>query len=191
MVYRCLWMSLSFFPYIDTITCCHPPTHFSCSREFFPSSSSSSQTWFANLQSPHPSLPSTIPLLLFIFQKCNLRSPAVQGAPECVYAELHFITRSRTAANFTRSIFQPSCLWQCFSFFLFWCRSHPTPLLHAALSPAAALLEKVGWTVNGLWSANTGAHHCHWAGLQDACSKNIKLNKDHHSHFYYCVVFVM
>lgn len=52
-----------------------------------------------------------------------------------------------------------------FHSFFFLC-DDPTPLLHASSSPAAALLVEVRWTVNGLWSTNSGAHHCHWAGLQ-------------------------
>lgn len=65
---------------------------------------------------PHLSLPPTIPFLRSIFQNCNLRSPAVQGAPECIYCKLHFITHSHTAANIIPSVVQPSCLWPCFFF---------------------------------------------------------------------------
>ena len=66
------------------------------------------------LRSPPLSLPPPIPFLRSIFQNCNLQSPAVQGAPECIHGELHFITHSRTAANFTRSVLQPPYLWPCF-----------------------------------------------------------------------------
>lgn len=68
---------------------------------------------------PHLSPSPTLPFLHFIFQNCNLRWPAVQGAPECVYADLHFITHSLTAGSLTRSVFQPSLpLAMFFVFFL-------------------------------------------------------------------------
>ncbi|TNN82440.1 hypothetical protein EYF80_007275 [Liparis tanakae] len=93
--------------------------------------------WTQELPLPHPSLPPTIPFLHSIFQNRNLRSPAVQGAPECIYGELHFITHSCTAASFTLGVLLPPCLW---------------PMLHCAgkilhrccMLPDAALLEMVG-----------------------------------------------
>lgn len=97
------------------------------------------------LRFSHPSLPPTIPFQHSIFQNCNLWSPAVQGAPECIYSEMHFITRSHIAAKFTLSKLQPSCLWPWF--FLHWC--NPALLLHPSSSPASAILEKEEWTVNG------------------------------------------
>lgn len=90
-----------------------PSLHLPCYDKFSPDPSPPPQrddTWMQALRFPHLSLPPTIPFLLSIFQNCNLWSPAVQGAPECVYAELHFITHSRTAANFTPSMLQPPCL---------------------------------------------------------------------------------
>lgn len=102
----------------------------------------------------HPSFSLTVPSQSSIFPNGNLWSPAVQGAPECVYAELHFITHSCTAANFTLSVVQPCMPWA--TLFVFVCVSCTTS---ASVPAAAAPPEKPGWTVNGLWSSNTGAQH--------------------------------
>lgn len=105
--------SALFFCYSDTITFYYLPLifHVMINLALIPSPPPQrDDTWMQALRLPHLSLPPTIPFLLSIFQNCNLWSPAVQGAPECVYAELHFITHSRTDANFTPSMLQPPCL---------------------------------------------------------------------------------
>lgn len=109
---------------------------------------STSDEWRLDASSVVPSsvFCPTIPSLRSIFQNCNLWLPAVQGAPECIYCKLHFITHSHTAAKFT-----PSSLPACGHVFFFFgvCQWDPTPVLLASSSPDAAPLEKVGWTVNG------------------------------------------
>lgn len=84
------------------------------------------------------SRPPTIPFLCSIFQNCNLQLPAVQGAPECIYGKLCFITHSRAAAYSTGSAaFLPLAMF--FFFALVVVRSRSAAV---SFSPAAALLER-------------------------------------------------
>lgn len=112
------------------------------------------------LHSSHPSLPPAVPLLHSIFHRCNLRSPAVQGAPECIYGETHSITHRRTDARSTWSA-TPAFL-PLATFFSFSCpRLVPAPLLllHAPLLLSEGELLMTWRTQTAVPAAATGKVH--------------------------------
>lgn len=166
-----LWMSNSFLTQSSSLSSCFPPPD--------PPLHLRPDLWISH--HPHLSPSPTLPFLHFIFQNCNLRWPAVQGAPECVYADLHFITHSLTAGSLTRSVFQPSLPLAMF-FFFFKCAGHIPH--HCCLLLSLQLLPCCGRWAELLMACGVQTP-VPTAASRQACSipsrKSAKPNKCQHS----------
>lgn len=154
LIFNCLQTPMNvrqvhfFSSLTDTKTFSHPPPHLPCSHEF----------------GPDPPLH-----LRQMMCRCELCLSLIHLflplSPSCT-PSFRTVTYSRQLCREPQSVFTASCtlshtaaqlptlLWAFSSSpasgHVFLCRWDPAPLLHAPFSPAAALLEKVGWTVNGL-----------------------------------------
>lgn len=148
----CHWKSDKwplFFSFTNTVTFSYPPLHhLPCSHKFGPDPPLHLRPMMCRCKL----CISLIRLVLPLSPSCTPSFRTVTygrqlcGEPQSVFTARR--TLSHAAAQLPNLRGAYSSLPASGHVFLHWC--DPAPLLHASFSPAAAMLERVGWTVNGL-----------------------------------------